>query len=155
MILLRPATDADSLAIVALIRRVLREYRLPFDPDGIDRPLFEIESRYTGPGSRFWVLTHRGRVVGTVAIDRRGPRLAELKKMFLSRRHRGQGLGKRMLRAALAFARRSGYREVMLETNSRLPEAVGLYVKAGFRLHRRVRIPPRCDEVYRLRLAGR
>lgn len=149
---LRPATDADSPAVVAVIRRVLRAYRLPFDPDGIDRPLFELESRFSGPGRRFWVIEDCGRVVGTVAIDRRRRGLAELKKMFLDRRYRGRGLGKRMLRAALDFARRSGYRRVMLETHSSLDEAIGLYRRAGFRRLRRIRVPPRCDELYGMAL---
>lgn len=152
---LRPAVDADTPAVVKLIRRVLREYRLPFDPAGIDRPLFELASHFSGPGRRFWLIEDAGRVVGTVAIDRRGQGLAELKKMFLDRRYRGRGLGKRMLRAALAFARRCGYRRVMLETHSSLDEAIGLYRRAGFRLRRKIRVPPRCDEEYELVLVPR
>jgi putative acetyltransferase len=151
---LRPARDADSPAVVALIRRVLREYGLRFDPAGIDRPLYEIEARFRGPGRRFWVLEERGQIVGTAAIDRRRAGIAELKKMFLDRRHRGKGHGKRMLRAALAFARRSGYRRVMLETHSSLEEAIGLYVKAGFRFARKTWVPPRCDAVYVMDLSG-
>ena len=157
---LRHATDLDSPAVVALIRRCLREYRLRFDPETIDRPLFTLEAHYRRPGRRFWVLeeggrfdgAHRGRIIGTVAIDRRSRATAELAKMYVERRCRGRGFGRRLLRVALAFARRAGYRRVMLETNTRFRVAAALYAKAGFRLRRRVRIPPRCDAVYMLDL---
>ncbi len=67
---------------------------------------------------------------------------------YLGRRWRGRGLGRRLLRVALAFARRAGFRRVVLETNVRLCEAVALYVRNGFRLLERRCIPPRCDAVY-------
>lgn len=152
---LRPARDADGPAVAALIRRSLCDYRLRFDPEGIDRPLRAPASHYRGTGRRFWVLEAGGRVVGTVAVDRRDRRTAELMKMYLDRRWRGRGLGRRLLRVALAFARRAGYRRVILETNARLREALALYGKAGFRLLERKRIPPRCDAVYVLHLGGR
>ena len=95
----------------------------------------------------------RRRIIGCVAIDRRSRGTAELMKMYLDPRFRGRGLGKRLLRTALAFARRAGYRRVMLETNTRLRAAAGLYAQAGFRLRTRTRIPPRCDAVYDMDLA--
>lgn len=149
---LRAATGADSSNVVALIRRVLREFRLPFDPDGIDRPLFEIGTHFRGPGRRLWVLEDRDRVVGTVAIDRWRGDVAEIKKMFLDRRYRGRGLGWRMLKRALAYTRRAGYGAVRLETHSTLKASIGMYMKAGFRLRRAIWVPPRCDREYWLDL---
>jgi putative acetyltransferase len=151
---LRRARDADGPAVVALVRRALREHGLRFDPAGIDRPLSAPASRYRGPGRRFWVLEAEGRVIGTAAVDRRGRGTCELMKMYLDRRHRGRGLGRLLLRVALAFARRAGYRRVVLETNTRLRAAIALYERAGFRVLRRARIPPRCDMVYAMRLAA-
>jgi putative acetyltransferase len=149
---LRIARDADGPAVAALVRRVLAEFGLPFDPTGIDRGLFTPGASARRAGHRFWVLESKGRIVGTAAVDRRGRGTCELKKMYLDRKHRGRGLGKRLLRAALAFARRAGYRRAILETHSRLTAALALYRRAGFRLLRRGRIPPRCDAVYALPL---
>lgn len=149
---LRQARDADGPAVAALVRRALGEYRLRYDPDGIDRPLLTPAAHFRRPGRRFWVLEAGGRVIGTAAVDRRDRRTCELMKMYLDRRHRGRGLGRRLLRAALRFARRAGYRRAVLETNSCLTAAIALYEKAGFRLLARKRIPPRCDAVYGMRL---
>jgi putative acetyltransferase len=152
---LRRARDTDGPAVVALVRRARREFRLRFDPRGIDRPLQTPGSSFRGPRRRFWVLEAGGRVIGSVAVVPRGRHTAELMKMYLDRCWRGRGLGRRLLRAGLGFARRDGCRRVILETHSRLTAAIALYEKAGFRLARRDRIPPRCDAVYALALPRR
>jgi putative acetyltransferase len=149
---LRRARDSDGPAVAALVRRALRAFRLRFDPGGIDRPLHTPGSSFRGPGARFWVLESGHRVIGTVAIARRDSRTCELMKMYLEARFRGLGLGRRLLRVALAFARRAGYRRVVLETHTRLKAAAALYGRAGFRLARRTVIPPRCNAVYVLEL---
>jgi len=58
---------------------------------------------------------------------------AELKRMYVLPTVRGTGLGRRMLEALEAEARRLGYTGIVLETGDRQPEALGLYVSAGYR----------------------
>jgi ribosomal protein S18 acetylase RimI-like enzyme len=50
---------------------------------------------------------------------------------------RGLGLGKRLVRACIRFAREAGYRKLVLWTQSELAAARGIYQKAGFRRVRR------------------
>ena len=45
---------------------------------------------------------------------------------------RGRGLGRRVLVELEAEARRLGYASLVLETGDRQPEALGLYVSAGY-----------------------
>jgi putative acetyltransferase len=47
---------------------------------------------------------------------------------------RGTGLGRELLEALEAQARRLGYKGIVLETGNRQPEALGLYTSAGFGL---------------------
>jgi ribosomal protein S18 acetylase RimI-like enzyme len=58
-----------------------------------------------------------------------------------------------LLEEALAAARRMGFAEVWLETNSRLTAATSLYKKYGFEPVPSERLLPRCDEAYLLRIA--
>ena len=46
---------------------------------------------------------------------------------------RGQGLGRRLTRACIAFARRAGYRKMVLWTQSHLAAARAIYEREGFR----------------------
>jgi GNAT superfamily N-acetyltransferase len=85
---------------------------------------------------RAWVAELDGRPVGFIAIqhdpDRRG--WAKLRWYFVERQARGHGLGKRLLATALRFARRAGYRGVLLWTVDDLADARRQYERAGFDL---------------------
>ena len=60
------------------------------------------------------------------------PREAQLRWFLVDPSARGLGLGKRLLDAAVAFARASGYESIHLWTVSALPAAARLYRAAGF-----------------------
>ena len=75
-----------------------------------------------------------GEVVGSVFIVKSEPGIAKLRLLYVDARVRGQGLGKRLVGEAIAFARSKGYRELVLWTNSCLDAARALYVAAGFEL---------------------
>ena len=72
--------------------------------------------------------------------------------MYLEQSARGRGLGKRLLEDLLEAARKSGFREVWLETNSVLTKAISLYMKYGFQPVDADHLLQRCDVAYLLRL---
>ena len=72
--------------------------------------------------------------------------------MYIESSARGLGLGKRLLENLLAAARRGGFAEVWLETNSVLTTATGLYEKYGFQPVETDHLLPTCDQAYLLRL---
>lgn len=59
---------------------------------------------------------------------------ARLRWFIVEPHHQGQGVGQRLLTAALAHCRRRGIRRVWLTTFAGLDTARRLYEKAGFRL---------------------
>ena len=77
----------------------------------------------------------------------------ELRKMYVRRERRGQGLGRRLLDRALAWARARGHARVELETATRLEEAVALYRKAGFVPRPGKPDTCRCDLAFELELS--
>lgn len=151
---IRPAIAGDAPAIRALVTSVLDEYRLAPDPDGIDRDLEDPIAAYAGRGGALdTVVDEAGKVVGCCGIYPHGAGECELRKMYLAREVRGQGLGKRLLDRALAFARGKGYARVELETASVLERAIALYAAAGFRPLERRPSACRCDRAFALELA--
>jgi GNAT superfamily N-acetyltransferase len=82
-----------------------------------------------------------GVAVGCGGVCRFDATRAELKRMYVAPAARGLGLGRRILAALEAQARRLGYVAVVLETGNRQPEALRLYESAGYE-----RIP--CYEPY-------
>lgn len=63
---------------------------------------------------------------------------AELLRIVVDPSHRGQGLGRRLLAEAIAWARSCGAARILLEVGEDNAVAAGLYASAGFRrIHRR------------------
>jgi GNAT superfamily N-acetyltransferase len=83
---------------------------------------------------RLWIAEDEGAMLGSIAITRDSDSLARLRWFLIRRSARGQGLGRRLLDAALAYARERGFERVELETFSELRTAARLYGEAGFEL---------------------
>lgn len=150
---LRQATSQDQEAIQTLIFGVLSEYGLNPDPDGTDADLQNIGDDSSFKRGRFDVLVDAsGRIVGTVALAQITSTTCELRKMYLARDVRGNGLGRRLLDHALDIARRMGFQRVELETASVLRRAVALYERYGFQACTHGHGSCRCDLAYFLDL---
>ncbi len=71
-------------------------------------------------------------VAGGGAFRRYDEHTAELKRIWTSSRHRRRGLGRIVLDELEAEAVRRGYTRIYLTTGWRQPEAVALYLAAGY-----------------------
>jgi GNAT superfamily N-acetyltransferase len=59
---------------------------------------------------------------------------ARLRWVIVEPAYHGRGIGKELLRRALAFCAGAGFSRVFLWTVEGLPESLALYQKAGFRV---------------------
>ena len=93
------------------------------------------------PNGLFLVVRLDGAPVGCGCLKRTAPGTVDIKRMWLSPAVRGRGMGRALLERLVDEARRLGYRQVRLETNRALTEAISLYRAAGF-----VEVPAFNDE---------
>lgn len=147
--LVRAWQPSDRHAAAEIIRQVLADYGLGWEPDGADRDVLEVEAYYWETGGEFWVIEQAGKLVGTGAYYpiQRGHNAAEIRKMYLLPEVRSQGLGQLLLyelESAIAVA---GFEQIWIETASVLQAAVKLYEKNGYEPATGVETA-RCDRVY-------
>ena len=88
----------------------------------VDHDLATID-RYVKPNGRLVLLFDAGAAIGTVALRRIDPDVAELKRMYVDPSHRGAGLGRALLTETMATARAAGFRRIRLDSPAfmRLP----------------------------------
>jgi GNAT superfamily N-acetyltransferase len=104
----------------ALVARIVADYAADHDPER----------------EAAWIAELGGRRVGCVFVVAKDSATAQLRILLVDPAARGHHLGRRLVGECLVFARRAGYRRMMLWTNEPLAAARRIYLEAGFSLVR-------------------
>ena len=143
-----PADKKAAFSIVAeycqAVKVVVRD-----DPEAFSK-------EYFGPGGGIWLALARGRPVGCIALRKLpSPGSAEIKRMYVRERWRGQGVSQKLLEAAERFAQASGYEWIYLDTTEEMKAAARLYERNGYRRCQRYNQNPQATIFMRKRLPCR
>jgi len=95
--------------------------------------LSDPEGTILAPGGQIFMADFAGQTVSCVALLPMPPDCYEVAKMAVSPAVQGRGAGRRLLMAAIDWARAQGAARLYLESNGRLEPALHLYEAVGFR----------------------
>ena len=135
-IFIRNIQPADNPFLSKIVKNTLAEF-------GANRPgtvyydpttdaLYEL---FQEKRAAYFVAELNGIIVGGGGIyptDGLPSDTCELVKMYLLPQARGTGLGRILIEKSLAFAKKTGYKQVYLETMPELKQALNIYAKFGF-----------------------
>jgi putative acetyltransferase len=136
--LIRPIRARDNDAVAAVIRDVMTAHQCTGTGFAIHDPeVAAMHAAYAATDARYYVVEHRGAVVGGAGFARlQGTQTAdatcELRKMYFRDVARGRGIGRALLELLLDDMRSVGYGRCYLETTSWMQDAQQLYVGMGF-----------------------
>lgn len=135
----RPARGPDDLAEV---RRLVRAYAklLPehgVRPDGVLADLQDLPGAYAPPTGEILLAEPDGgdRPAGVVVLapwDDPDPPTAQVKRLYVEPRHRGEGLARALMTRLMELARDLGVERVVLGTLEGFRAARALYEDLGF-----------------------
>ena len=83
---------------------------------------------------RCWIAEMGGRRVGSVFLVRKTDAIGQLRLLHVEAEARGRGIGERLVRECIAFAREAGYQTLTLWTQSNLDAAQHVYTKVGMHI---------------------
>jgi GNAT superfamily N-acetyltransferase len=94
----------------------------------------EYASRRDPKKESAWIAEVAGERVGSIFCMKRSNKVAQLRLLLVEPRARRMGIGSKLVDECIRFARRVGYREVMLWTKDVLHDARRIYERYGFSL---------------------
>lgn len=122
----RPYDHPDA---VTLIEEVQREYVARYGEEDVT-PVAPAD--FAAPNGLFLVGYLDGAPVASGGWRAHGAGKAELKRMYVAPPARGRGLARAILAELERTAYSAGFDQLILETGSRQPEAIALYMSSGY-----------------------
>ncbi|MEH0840945.1 GNAT family N-acetyltransferase [Micromonospora sp. CPCC 205711] len=120
----------DSPVAQSLIRAALADLGERYGGSGDETPVDAAE--FVPPHGAFLVAHLDGEPVGCGGWRSHGDDTAELKRMYTAPAARGRGVARAVLAAVEESARLHGRKQIILECGDRQPEAIGMYISAGY-----------------------
>ncbi|MEO8211204.1 MAG: GNAT family N-acetyltransferase [bacterium] len=121
------SANRDFCKLVEFLDEVLRE------SDGDDHPFYDQFNKLDK--IKYVVLANSDNIpVGCGAIKKYSRDTAEIKRMYVKPKFRGQGIGKKILTELELWAEELNFSECILETGKIQTDAVKLYQSGGYKV---------------------
>ena len=98
----------------------------------LESELATLPGAFVPPDGRLLLAECDGQAAGCVALKRIDPETCELTRLYVKPDFRDQGIGWQLVDAAISEARRSRYKQMILNCHASMTRAQGIYGVVGF-----------------------
>ncbi|WP_226065425.1 GNAT family N-acetyltransferase [Kaistella polysaccharea] len=133
---IRKINKSDNQLLAKIIRSCFHDFEVPTPATVYEDPatdhLYEL---FTEENSALFVAEVDGKLCGCCGIfptEGLPEKCGELVKFYIGKDFRGKGLGKKLMEESIAFAKKSGYQSIYIESLPEFSTAVSIYEKQGF-----------------------
>jgi len=139
-ILIRPVQDSDAKGLIKLIGDCFNEYEnVVLEPYGIDRDLQAYATEVAALGGEAFVVDMDEEIVALVSYAPVNNVRFQLKRLYLSVKLHGSGMGLTLLHHVENIARKSDAVEMELWSDTRFERAHRFYAREGYVKQRETR----------------
>ena len=123
-------TNSDNPDFISLVKLLDAELA---ERDGADHPFYAQFNKIDK--IKYVVVAYENdEPVSCGAIKKYSPDTMEVKRMYTLPESRGKGIATKVLIELEKWAKKLGYKDCILETGKKQPEAIALYKKNGYKL---------------------
>lgn len=101
----------------------------PHDEEVLGKP----EKYIIETGGNIFFVKEDEKIIGCVALMKIEDRVFELTKMAISPEHQGKKIGQKLMKHTLDFAKKQGWKKLIIFSNRKLENAIYIYRKYGFK----------------------
>lgn len=128
--------SADDKVELDHVRQFFRNYAAWLGVDlcfqGFGDEMATLPGAYAAPEGRLFYAEIDGQPAGCVGLRPTTGGMCEMKRLYVEPAHRGLGIGRDLVLAAIRSAKDLGYRRIMLDTMPAMRIALKLYREMGF-----------------------
>jgi GNAT superfamily N-acetyltransferase len=100
---------------------------------GLEQELATLPGIYAPPTGCLLLAKQDGQSAGCIALKGHDATTGELKRLYVRPAFRGRNIGRQLVAALIAEARKYGYRRLILDSHISMTKAHEIYMAAGFR----------------------
>ena len=86
--------------------------------------------------SVFYVVEDKGKIIGCVGLEDEGENIGKLRRLYIHKNYRKNGLGTKLLKKIESFALKNKFNKIILSTNKKLDGTIKFYQKHGFNIYK-------------------
>jgi len=127
-------TERDQQAVIDLVLYCQNNESKVNIPLSDQPDLLTVTSSYIETGGNFWVAHAQEDLAGCIALLKKTPEIAVLKKFFVYEDYRGEPhqLGKKLFEEFITYAQTIGLKQIVLDTPAKSTRSHSFYKKNGF-----------------------